>query len=73
MRELDPGPRSLRIDEVRDPLERLEVPFAPSAEILRRNPPLWRDGGGLRKHKRGAADRARAEMGEMPIVRVAVD
>jgi hypothetical protein len=65
--------RALRIDEARYPLERLEMPLAPSPEVLWRNPALGRDRGGLRKHQRSAADRPRGKMSEMPIVRVAVD
>ena len=73
MRELDAGAGALRIDETRDSLERLEMPFAPGAEILRRNPALGRDRGGLGEHQRRPANRARGEMGEMPIVGVTVN
>ena len=73
MRELNSGAGALQIDETRDPLERLEMPFAPGAEILRRNPALGRDGGGLGEHQRRAANRPRSEMGEMPIVGVTVN
>jgi hypothetical protein len=72
MRELDAGARALRTDEARDPLERLEMPFAPDSEILRRNAALGRDRGGLREHQRCAADRPSGKMREMPIVGVAV-
>jgi hypothetical protein len=72
MRELDAGACALRADEARDPLERLEMPFAPDAEILRRNAALGRDRGGLREHQRCAADRPSGKMREMPIVGVAV-
>ena len=65
--------RALRIDEARYPLERLEMPLAPGPEVLRRNASFRRDRGGFRKHERRAANRPRAKMGEMPIVRVAVD
>ena len=73
MSELDTGARALRIHEACNPLERLEMLFAPDAEILRRNPALGRDRSGLREHQRCAADRPSGKMREMPIVRVAVD
>ncbi len=73
MRELNAGAGALRIDETRDSLERLEMPFVPGAEILRRNPALGRDRGSLGEHQRRAANRPRGEMGEMPIVRVTVN
>ena len=38
VRELDAGARALTVDKARDPLERLEMLFAPDAEVLRRNP-----------------------------------
>jgi hypothetical protein len=64
---------ALRDDEARDPRKRLEVLLAPNAEILRRNPPLRRNCRGFREHKPGAANRARGQMSEMPVVGVAVD
>ena len=73
MRELDAGAHALRIDEACNPLERLEMPFAPSAEILRRNSTLGCDCGRFREHQRGAADRSSGKVHEMPIVRIAVD
>ena len=56
----------------RDALQRLEVLVAPDAEILRRDPPLRRHRRRFGEHQRGAADRARSEMGEVPVVGVAV-
>ena len=73
MRELDAGACALIFHEARDPLERLEMLFAPDAKILRRNAALGRYRGGLREYQRGAADCARGKMREMPIIRVAVD
>ncbi len=73
MGELDARERALRVDEARDPLERLEMLLAPDAEILRRNPPLGRDRRRFGEDDRRAADRARREMREMPVVGVAVD
>src|SRR5271156_3733354 len=46
--------------------------FAPNAEILRRDPPLRRDRRGLGEHEPGAADRARGQMREMPVVGMTV-
>ena len=73
MRQLDAGAGALTVDKSRDPLERLEMLFAPDAEVLRRNAPLRGDRGGLGEHEPRAADRARAEMGEVPVVGIAVD
>jgi hypothetical protein len=73
VRELNAGARTLRMHEARDPLERLEMLFAPSAKILRRNAALRCDRSGLGKHQRRAANRSSGEMREMPIVREAVD
>ena len=73
MGELNAGDRALPVDEARDALERLEMLVAPDAEVLRRDPPLRRDRRRFGEHQRRAADRARREMGEMPVVGVAVD
>ena len=66
--ELNAGDGALRLDEAGDPLERLEMLFAPDAEILRRNPSFGRDRRRLGEDEARAADRARGEMGEMPVV-----
>jgi hypothetical protein len=63
----------LRIHEARNPLKGFEMPFAPDAEILRRNSALGSDRGGLCKNQRRSADCPRGKMRKMPIVRVAVD
>src|SRR5271154_321882 len=57
MRELDAGACALRVDEARDPLQRLEMLFAPGPEVLRRNAPLGSDRRGLSEHQPRPADR----------------
>ncbi len=73
VRKLDAGARALRVHEARNPLERLEMPFAPDSKILRRNAAFGSDRSGLREYQRCAADRPGGKMREMPIIRVAVD
>jgi hypothetical protein len=73
VRELDPGAGTLIFHEARNPLERLEMLFAPDAKILRRNAALGSYRGGLCEYQSSAADCACGKMREMPIIRVALD
>ena len=66
--ELNAGDRALPFDEARDPLQRFEVFVAPDAKILRGDPPFGRDRRRFGENQAGAADRARGQMGEMPII-----
>ncbi len=66
--ELNAWDGALRPDEPGDPLQRLEVLFAPDAEILRRNPSFGRDRRRLGEDEARAADRSGGEMGEMPVI-----
>ena len=67
MGELNAGDRALAFDEARDPFERLEVFVAPDAKVLRGDPPFGRDRRRFGENQASAADRARGQMGEMPI------
>jgi hypothetical protein len=71
--ELDTGARALGTHKAGNPLKGFEMPFAPDAEILRRNAALGSDGSRLCEQQRRSTDRPSREMREMPIVRVAVD
>ena len=73
VRELDAGACALIFHEARDPLEGLEMLFAPDAKILWRNASLGCYRGRLREYQASAADRPRGKMREMPIIGVAVD
>ena len=69
VRELHARDAALRMDEMRDPRELLDVRVAPDAEILRTDPPFGQDRRRLGDHQAGAAHRAAAEVNEVPIVR----
>ena len=69
VRELHAGDAALRMDEARDPRERLDVRVAPDAEILRTDPPLGQDRRRLGDHQPRAAHRAAAKVDEVPVVR----
>ena len=62
----------LPFDEMKYPREHFNVPIAPDPEIIRTDAALGQNGGRLRENKSGPADRATAEMNQVPIVRVAV-
>src|SRR2546426_1801472 len=64
--------RGTGVDELHDPLEPCDVLVLPDPEVLRRDAPFRSHGARFGEHQRGAADRARAEVHEMPIVREAV-
>src|SRR3984957_1200857 len=72
VRELDASACALIFHEARDPLQRLEMLFAPHAKILRRNASLGCYRGGLREYHGSAADRPSGKMREMPIIGGAV-
>ena len=73
MPELDADPRvRVRVDEVDDALPGVDLPLLPQARAAGRDPPVGRDAEHLGHHEPGAAERARAEVHEMEVVRVAV-
>ena len=67
-----PGDAALRVDEADDAREHLDVLVLPDAEILRTDAAFRRDRGRFGEHQAGAADRAAAEMDEVPVVGEAV-
>src|SRR2546425_13090051 len=71
-RSLHAGDGAARVDELHDPLEPCDVLVFPDPEVLRRDAPLRSHGARFGEHQPSAADRARAEVHEMPIVREAV-
>jgi hypothetical protein len=73
MRELDSGGGALVVNERDDALERVRLVVVPDAHVLRRDPPVRRNGGSLGEHERGAANRAAREVHEMPVVGESVD
>ncbi len=73
MRELDTGQRLLRVDEANDAREAGDVAVVVDAEILRADAPIGGDGRRFGHHQRGAADGARGEMHEVPVVREPVN
>ena len=56
------------LHELRDARERFDVLPAPKTEAARRDAAFGRDRRGLHDDESRAADRARAEMDEMPVV-----
>ena len=72
VRDLDARHRAVFFDESRDAGERLDVFVRPQAEAARRDAAFRRDRRGLDHDESRAADRARAEMDIMPVVRHAV-
>jgi hypothetical protein len=69
VRQLDPGLAALRVDEADDPRQHRDVLVLPDAEVLRADAPFGRDGRGLGKDQRRAADGAAAEVDQVPVVR----
>ena len=63
---------ALLVNRARGAREHFNVPVAPDPEIIRTDAALGQNGGRLRENKSGPADRATAEMNQVPIVRVAV-
>jgi hypothetical protein len=73
MAELDGGDGALLGDERRDRRERVALRVVPKAEAMRRDAPARLDMRDLGADDAGAADRARAEMLQMPDIRHALD
>ena len=71
MSQLDSGDGTLFTNERRNPLERLNLRIVPQSEVVRRNAAVRRHGRRLCDYRTRAADRATAEMDEMPVVRYA--
>ena len=67
VRELDGRNRSLPGDEAGDGGPRLRVRVRPEAGVVGADPPLGRDGARLGDHEPGPADRAAAEVHEVPL------
>jgi hypothetical protein len=63
----------LTVDEAHDPREPRDVAFVVDAEILRADAADRGHRGRLGEHERSAADRARAEVDEMPVARESID
>src|SRR4051812_14384979 len=72
MRELHRRDRALSFDETKDAREHLDLLVFPKPKILRTDATFRHDRGRFRHDHRRAADRTRAEMDEMPVVREAV-
>ena len=68
MRELDSSDPALRANESHDARQRLDVRFAPNAQILRADARLGQHGCRFRHHQARAARGAAAEVHQMPIV-----
>src|SRR5207245_334941 len=69
VRELDAGDDALRADEVRHALPGDRMRVGPDARIPRRDASLGRDTTRLDADESCAADRAAAEVNEVPVVR----
>src|SRR5205807_6581634 len=72
MGQLHSGNAPLLMNEPDDSTQHLDVPVAPDAEVLRTDPSLGEDRCCLGKHESGAANRATAEMNQMPVISVSV-
>src|SRR6185503_13038268 len=73
MRELNGCRGAVGVDEPHDALQFLDVCVLPDPEIFGTDPAVSGDGGGFGEDKCGAADRAAAEMDEVPLVCEPVD
>ena len=69
MRKLNSGERSLRVNKVDDARQAADVSVVVDAEILRADPAGSHHRGGLGHHQRRPADRAAAEVNDVPVVR----
>ena len=72
VRDLNARHRAVRLYKFRDACERRDVFFAPETEAARRDAAFRRNRRGLDDDESRAADRARAEMHKMPVIRHAV-
>ena len=70
--ELDPDRGALAVHELDDPAPRLGLLVVPDPRVLRRDPALRHDGGGLGQHQPEPAGRPRAEVHQVPVVGHAV-
>src|SRR6185369_2928902 len=68
VRQLHSGDAALVVNETNDTPQRLDMSVAPDAKILRTDAALRQDRGRFGHHQSRAADRATAEMDEMPVV-----
>ncbi|MNL68153.1 hypothetical protein D3C87_1928340 [compost metagenome] len=68
MGQLNTGYGALRRDETSDALQRLDLFIAPQAKVLRGDAPIGRDRRGFGKHQPGPADRAAAEVDQVPVI-----
>ena len=68
MRELNSGHAALRANEFHDARQRLDMRFAPNAQILRTDARLRQHGRRFRHDQARAAHGAAAEVHQMPIV-----
>ena len=72
VRQLHSGDAALVVNETNDTPQRLDMSIAPDAKVLRTDAALGQDRGRFGHHQSRAADRATAEMDEMPVVRQTV-
>src|SRR5437868_3508094 len=72
MSQLHSGDAPLLMNEPDDPTQHLDVPVVPDAEVPWTDPSLREDRRRLGKYESGAANRATAEMNQMPVVSVSV-
>jgi hypothetical protein len=73
MSELDAGHRTLLRDETHDARPCIALRVVPETGVAGRDATFLRHGRRLGENETGTADRAAAEMDEMPVVRHAVD
>src|SRR4051812_47657811 len=72
MRQLHSCDAALVVNETNDTPQRLDMSVAPDTKILRADAALRQDRSRFGHHQSRAADRATAEMDEMPVVRQTV-
>src|SRR5437899_2532901 len=72
MGQLHSGDAPLFMNEPDDSTQHLDVPVVPDAEVLRADPSLRQNRRRLGKYQSGAANRAAAEMNQMPVVSVSI-
>src|SRR2546430_13765342 len=72
MSQLHSGDAPLFMNEADDSTQHLDMPVVPDAEVLRTDPSLRQNRRRLGKYESGAANRATAEMNQMPVGSVSV-
>jgi hypothetical protein len=72
VRQLHSSHGPLLMNKPDDSSQRLNVRVHPDTQVLRTNPALGKNRSGFGKHQSSTANRAAAQMNEMPVVRVSV-